>query len=323
MITSRFGSVRVLAATCGLAGISMGGCAGSNTTSAEPDATFTSTSIAPPSSPPSKPKPDGGFRTITQEGLTFRLESLSASVQLYAGNKKGKPQVRRSISMSGNVQDPLGRRLFRVSDVELEALTDGHGHDLTTGADVQEHPPGNYEGWENIRMNRSPGSATAQSFSVQVNELDTLPARLGVLRGHVDVELVTELKTVELVAEESDDFVEPLPGVAYRVSLFNQDSSTVRFFIEYRLDRSGELGTDAPAFLGLDVRDASGNPVGLHVRPLETVLGKRIEGTLQGEFGVGRPGKLGAVRLLVATGVKPVRFDFEFDDIALTEGKRP
>lgn len=264
----------------------------------------------------------GTFGPQTRDGLTFRLESLSASAQVYAGSRKGKPQVRRDISMSGTVQDPRGRLLFRISEVELDAMTDADGRDLLARAEIHENPPGYNDPWESVRVNRGPGSPTAQSFSVQAGDVESLPARLGTVRGHVGVELVTDMKSIELVAEESDTFTEAAPGVSYRVTRFKSEPDRLRFLIEYRIERSGDPQVEAPVFMGLEARDASGNPVHLGIRPLETVLGTTVAGTLQGEVGIARPG-LSGMSLLVATALKPVRFDFALNDVPLTEGSRP
>lgn len=302
---------------CGLA--ITGGCAATLTPDSE---TPTAPAAVDPAPPPSAPAhPNAATKPVTLEGLTFQMESLSASVQLYTHNRKGRPQTRRDISINGNVQDKLGRRLYRIADVDLESLTDGAGHSLLDGAEVNENASGYNDPWESIRMNRSPGSGTSHSFNIQVSGLDTLPARLGVLRGHVDVELVTDLMSIDIVPEESGKFVEAAPGISYRVSIFQFESTTLRYLIEYRLARPADAPARTPVFMGLDVRDPRGQAVYTNVRPLETVLGDTVEGVIQGELGLGRA-SLGPVRLQFVTGVKPLRFDFELADVALAEGAR-
>lgn len=301
----------------------LGGCVAPETHDIEPAASPPSVIGTTPEPPPPAPRPKsaGQFPPLNQEGLVFRFESISASVQLYASNRKGRPQVRRDLTLSGTVKDPLGRRLFRIADVELESVTDGQGADVLAGAEIEENPQDSYDGWENVRYNRGPGSPTAQPFSFRAGDLDSLPSRLGSVRGHVDVDLVSDMKSIEIVAEESDTFVRPLPGVAYRVTRWSSERDRLRFQIEYTLERTGEPGADAPVFLWLDLRDDSGNPVHLGVRPLETVLGSTIQGTLQTEVGIGRLAP-GPVRLLFATAMTPVRFDFDLRDIPLTESRQ-
>jgi len=323
----RINNVRatVVLVVCGLGVAGSVGCAASRQEAGP--ATVESAAAAPVEpaptvmplvSAPVRPSSADRFKVQTQEGLTFRLDSLSASVQVYTHNRKGRPQVRRDISINGSVQDPLGRRLFRIAGVELESMTDGEGRSLLDGAEVSENPAGYNDGWESIRVNRSPGSATSQSYNIQVGDLDSLPARLGTISGHVDVELVTDLVTIDLVLEESDGFVTLEQGVSYRVSMFRQEGSTLRYVIEYRLARAA-ADAQTPRFMGLDARDPRGQPISLNTRPLETVLGDSVQGIIQGEVGLSRGG-LGPVRMLLATAVSPVRFDFEFGDIALTEG---
>ncbi len=316
--TNRLGAA-ALAAVCSAAGLADGGCTATTEpgieSAAEPAPSVTPAPITPAPIPAG---PTDRFKVQYQEGLTFRIDTLNASVQLYAQNRKGRPQVRRDISINGSVQDPQGRRLFRIAGVELESMTDGLGRSLLDGAEVSEHPPAYNDPWENIRMNRHPGNASSQSYNIQVGGLDALPAKLGAVRGHVDVELVTDMMSVDLVAEQSDTFVEPVEGVAYRVPLFQTEGSTLRFLIEYKLARGAGADGRAPVFLGLEARDQRGQPVHLNVRPLETVLGNAVHGSLQGEVGMSRGG-MGPVKMLFATDMKPLRFDFEFGDIALTE----
>jgi len=252
-----------------------------------------------------------------KQGLIFRLNNINASSSISANPScPCGYAVNRSMSINGNVTDSSGNRSFRIKNLHVDAVEDARGNDMRTPGMFHAYPnPANMQ-----QFTRPRGHQQSMSFSMSFNQLRSMPETIGSLAGHVDVDLVTKIKTIDIDPEKFADAVEVAPGMTFRLTQYGFQGTNLRMAFEYRIERN-DKGSE-PIFYGFEILDTEGNQILDVQNTSQTVTVDSIIGTSSYNTGIGAR-EIASIRLRVATEVDSVRFVFDERDVPLLSAMAP
>jgi hypothetical protein len=255
---------------------------------------------------------------IPQEkrGLVFKMQSINASSSISANPScPCGYSVNRNLGISGNVMDMSGSRSFRIADLHITAVEDDRGRDMRTPGMFHAYPnPANTQ-----QFTRPRGHQQSMSFSMNFNQLQSMPETISRLAGHVDVELAGKIKTIDIDPNDFGEPVEVAPGMSFQLTRYGFQGTNLQLAFEYRIDQ--ESGP-ASAFYGFEILDTDGQQILDIQNTSRTVTTDSIIGTSSYNTGIGNR-EIASIRLRIATELETVRFDFDERDVPLLSAMSP